>query len=116
MNGFRLKYEYTVCLKNRELKKLADLMVTPSIINHNGNRSEPTSGETTSLMGFDVHATIESGNNCEKQIRYQEMLASMLQDQWDWIKDNSHVRTIDDDNGLEALKMAEHAKTVAKNF
>ena len=102
--------------KNRELKKLTDLMVTPSIINHNEKRTEPTSGETMSLMGCDVYATIESGNNGEKQIRYQEMLTSMLQDQWAWIKDKRHERTIDDDNGLEALKMAEHAKEVAQNF
>jgi len=40
----------------------------------------------------------------------------MLKDQWDWIKDNGHVRVIDANNAIEALGMAEHAKAVAQNF
>jgi len=92
------------------------LVITPSITNHSENRTETTDGETLSLAGYDFHATIESGNDCEKQTRYQEMLKAMLEDQWRWIKDNGHARTIDDNNAIAALQMAEHAKAVAQNF
>jgi len=101
-------------IKKNDLKKLSDLMADCSIINHNENETIRTR-EKISLIGYD-HITIESGNSCEKQIRYQEMLTAMLEDQWAWIRDSSNVRIINDHNAVNALQMAEHAKAQAQNF
>jgi len=65
---------------------------------------------------FDSHATIEYGSDTEKQHRYQQMLTAMLRDQWAWIKNNKHVRIIDDDNAVESIRVAEHAKEIAQKL
>ena len=41
---------------------------------------------------FDVHVTIEYGNVADKQNRYQQMVSAMITDQWNWIKDHTHMR------------------------
>lgn len=67
-------------------------------------------------INFDSHATIEYGSDTEKQDRYQQMLTAMLRDQWAWIKNNEHVRIIDDDNAVESIRVAEHAKEIAQKL
>lgn len=51
-----------------------------------------------------------------KQSLYQQMLTDMLTDQWRWIMNNDHVRIIDDNNAVESMKMAEHAKEIAQKL
>lgn len=65
---------------------------------------------------FDEHVTIESGKNSDKQKRYQQMLSAMITDQWCWIKDHKHVRTIDETNAVQSLQLAEQATKTAKNL
>jgi len=43
------------------------------------------------------------------------MLTAMLSDQWNWIKDRSHIRVIDDDNAVQSLRVAEEATAISKN-
>jgi hypothetical protein len=59
---------------------------------------------------------MEHGNSAEKQNRYQQLLISMIKDQWNWLLDNSVVRVIDDNNAVDSLRMAETAKNTAKQF
>jgi hypothetical protein len=65
---------------------------------------------------FYRHVTVEYGNNADKQNRYQQLLISMIKDQWNWILDNSVVRVIDDSNAIESLRMAETATNTAMQF
>jgi predicted dehydrogenase len=102
-------------LKNSDLKTLSDLLVGASITSHKRNQTGKTAVDIASRIGYD-YITIESGKSCEKQPRYQEILTAMLEDQWEWIRDNNHVRTIDANNAIEALTMADHAKALAQNF
>lgn len=44
------------------------------------------------------------------------MLTDMLQDQWSWIRNNDHIRIIDDKNAVESIRMAEHAKEIAQKL
>lgn len=65
---------------------------------------------------FDKEITLECGNNEDKQKRYEQLLISMLTDQWCWIKDHNHKRIIDGSNAVESLRMAEQATKIASNF
>jgi hypothetical protein len=40
-------------------------------------------------------------------------MMTMLTDQWNWIKDRGHKRTIDESNAVESLRMAEQATRIA---
>lgn len=60
-------------------------------------------------IDFDHFVTLEQGNSADKQNRYEQLLVSMIKDQWRWIKDNSVIRVIDDNNAVESLRMAETA-------
>jgi hypothetical protein len=42
------------------------------------------------------------------------MLTDMITDQWNWIKDHTHIRVIDDDNAVQSLKIAEDVTTISK--
>jgi predicted dehydrogenase len=62
---------------------------------------------------FTEHVTIEYGNAADKQSRYEQLLADMLNDQWSWIRDKNHQRIIDASNAIQSLKMAEAASQQA---
>ncbi len=60
-------------------------------------------------IDFDSLITMVSGDIADKMVRYEQLVVSMMEDQWNWIKDPSHVRKIDDTNAVESLRMAEEA-------
>jgi predicted dehydrogenase len=65
-------------------------------------------------IDFDQHITLEYENGAGKQELYQQMLTDMITDQWNWIKDHTHIRVIDDDNAVQSLKIAEDATAISK--
>ena len=67
-------------------------------------------------INFDQEVTVEYGSAEEKQNRYSQLLVAMLADQWNWIKDHNHKRTIDGSNAVESLRMAEKATEMAQKF
>lgn len=60
-------------------------------------------------VGFDRLISLEYGNSAEKKDRYEQLLISMINDQWNWILDNSLSRIIDETNAVESLRIAEEA-------
>lgn len=120
-------------LKKEQLKKLRNELPGCSIVEHSGqvsgsdyacstmehNASQPENlkarGRFKDLV-FDKLITLEYGNIADKQYRYEHLLVSMIKDQWDWIRDNSVVRIIDDSNAVESLHMAETATNTAKHY
>jgi len=65
---------------------------------------------------FDHILTLEYGNITDKQSRYEQLLISMIKDQWRWILDHSVLRVIDENNAVESLRMAETATKTAKHY
>ena len=65
---------------------------------------------------FNRIITLEFGNISEKQNRYELLLISMIQEQWNWILDNSIIRINDDTNAVESLRIAETATKMAKYY
>ena len=63
-----------------------------------------------------MHVTIKYGNNADKQNHYQQMVSAMITDQWNWIKNHKHVRTIDETNAVESLRIAEEATQTATKY
>jgi predicted dehydrogenase len=59
---------------------------------------------------YDLLVTVTSGDIADKMDRYEQLVISMLRDQWAWIKDSSHRRLIDDTNAVESLRVAEQAR------
>ena len=50
---------------------------------------------------------LDTGNETQKQILYQELVTSMFKDQMAWINDVNHVRKINQDNAVNSLEIAE---------
>ena len=67
-------------------------------------------------INFDKEITLECGNVADKQSRYSQLLISMLSDQWNWIRDRDHKRTIDETNAVESLRMAEQATKISLKY
>jgi len=62
---------------------------------------------------YDDLVTIHYHNRKDKETLYQQLLTDMLLDQWQWIRDRSHARVIDDSNAVESLRVAVEAKEKA---
>ena len=101
-------------LTTTQIKRLNELMNELSVTERTTNPGNKNVKGRFSDITFDEHITIEFGNENLKQDRYQELLVSMLADQWDWIKDRDHQRVIDDNNAVESLRIAEKATAVAR--
>lgn len=65
-------------------------------------------------IAYDALMTITSGDIKDKMDRYEQLVISMLEDQWAWIRDPSHPRKIDDTNAVESLRIAEEATWQSK--
>ena len=65
---------------------------------------------------YDQLITFTSGDIADKMARYEELVISMLKDQWAWIKDKSHQRQIDETNAVESLRIAETATIEAVKY
>jgi predicted dehydrogenase len=104
-------------LQKKQLEKLKKMMPDCVII-QNGklpDESQKVRGRFHDL-DFDRHVNLEFGNRADKQNRYQQLLISMIKDQWNWILDNSVVRVIDASNAVDSLRMAETARDTAQQF
>ena len=102
--------------ENAPLKKLQKLINGFSISYHTHNGIDKNVKGRFTDIHFDDHITIEYGNISEKQNRYWQILTAMMQDQWSWIKDHTHVRVIDDNNAVESLRVAEAATLMSQKF
>ncbi|MEP6645603.1 MAG: Gfo/Idh/MocA family oxidoreductase [Saprospiraceae bacterium] len=85
------------------------MIVYHSDINHKDQRAK---GKFRDIL-FNSLITMNSGDIRNKMIRYEQLVTSMLEDQWAWIQDRTHVRKIDDTNAVESLRMAEIATKMA---
>ncbi len=103
-------------MKTKELEKLQEMLGTVSVVHHNKRQPNQKVRGRFSEIIFDDHVTVECGNVLEKQNRYQEMLAAMIVDQWNWIRDQKHIRVIDSNNAVRSLEMAEQATRIAQKF
>ena len=104
-------------LLKKQLERLNELLVNFSIIHHNHSQSkdQKVRGRFRDIV-FDDHVTIEYESELGKEERYQQMLTTMIVDQWYWIKDHNHIRVIDETNAIESLRTAVEADVIAQNF
>jgi predicted dehydrogenase len=104
-------------LQKEQLEKL-EKMMPDCLITQNGivqAENQKVRGRFHDL-DFDRHVNLEFGNSADKQNRYQQLLVSMIKDQWNWILDDSVVRVIDASNAVDSLRMAETARNTAQQF
>ncbi|MEP6795843.1 MAG: gfo/Idh/MocA family oxidoreductase, partial [Saprospiraceae bacterium] len=96
-------------LKTPQIDKLKSLFPACKIEFHSDDLSNKKVRGKFMDIDFNSLITMESGDIADKMVRYEQLVISMLEDQWNWIKDRSHVRKIDDTNAVESLRMAEEA-------
>ena len=65
-------------------------------------------------IAYNSLVTITAGDIADKMDRYEQLVISMISDQWAWILDAKHKRCIDDTNAVESLRIAEEATNMAK--
>lgn len=104
-------------VQKEQLLRLKKLMPDCSI---NPNKKSPVKrqkvrGRFRDLV-FDHQVNLEYGNCADKEKRYQQLLISMIKDQWNWILDNSVVRVINESNAVDSLRLAETARNCAGHF
>jgi predicted dehydrogenase len=67
-------------------------------------------------IAFDHLITLEYGRDSDKMRIYEQLLQSLIRNQWDWILDNSVDRAVDGQNAVESLRIAELAATLARSY
>ncbi|MBP7238850.1 MAG: Gfo/Idh/MocA family oxidoreductase [Saprospiraceae bacterium] len=67
-------------------------------------------------IAYNALVTITAGDITDKMERYEQLVISMISDQWAWIRDHTHTRVIDDTNAVESLRIAEEATNKASRF
>lgn len=103
-------------VQDEQLNFLEEMIGESSIIYRNQKTSNQKVKGRFVEINFDKEITLECGNVAEKQNRYGQLLINMLTDQWNWIKNHNHKRTIDESNAVESLRMAEQATKIAQKF
>jgi predicted dehydrogenase len=112
-----VKMKLHALIKDADFQVIKDLLPNSKIV-YNGEgqtKNKVVKGRFVEI-NFDLEVTVEYGNAEEKQNRYSQLLIAMLADQWNWIKDRNHKRTIDGINAVESLYMAEKATGMAQKF
>lgn len=104
-------------IKDEQLEYLKEIIGECEVVFHGGAqmKKQKVKGRFNEIH-FDKEITLESGNVEKKQKQYEQLLISMLTDQWNWIKDHKHGRVIDDSNAIESLRTAVNAKEMAQKF
>lgn len=82
---------------------------------HGGGGAHQVKGKFRDIQ-YDALMTITAGDIADKMERYDQLVTSMLTDQWVWIKDRSHSRVIDDTNAVESVRIAEEASIHASKY
>lgn len=96
-------------LKTKQIDNLKSLFPGCTIEFHSEDSSNKKAKGKFRDIDYDSLITLKSGDIADKMGRYEQLVTSMLEDQWNWIKDPAHVRKIDDKNAVESLRMAEEA-------
>jgi predicted dehydrogenase len=95
-------------LQDDHLQKLTSIFPENSIEVQSTSFPKKVKGKFKEIQ-YDSLITMESGHISIKMDRYEQLVTSMLQDQWNWIRDRTYKRKIDDTNAVESLRMAEEA-------
>lgn len=110
-----LKLKLHGLLKKNRLKRLKEIIGSAIIIERREcGKEENLPGGKYSGLGFEDQITLEYENDLGKQLLYQELLALMITDQYNWIHNHAHIRVVDDNNAVQSLKIADHANRMAK--
>ena len=103
-------------IKNEKLKYLKEIIGKSEIIYiGKTTKNQKVKGRFIEI-NFDKEIMLEYEDAKGKQNRYQQLLISMLMDQWNWIKDQNHKRIITESNAVESLRVAEQATKIAQIF
>lgn len=99
-----------------QFSKISQLFPTANIEIHGGpGPNQQVKGKFKDIS-YDALMTVTAGDIADKMERYEQLVISMLEDQWSWIRDKSHRRVIDDTNAVESLRVAEEATIRASKY
>jgi predicted dehydrogenase len=112
-----VKIKLHALLQKGQLKRLQEIIGECTIINDEEfqTKNKKPAGRFNEMI-FENYITLESENISGKQTLYQQMLTGMITDQYNWIKDRSHISVINSSNAIQSLKIAEGAEMMAQNF
>ncbi len=104
-------------IKDEQLEYLKEIIGECKVLFHGDaqTKNKKVKGRFNQI-DFDKEITLETGNVENKQKQYEQLLISMLTDQWNWLKDYKHRRVIDDTNAIESLRTAVDATEMAQKF
>jgi predicted dehydrogenase len=105
-----VKIKINALLSKKQRIDLENSLEGCSLVKHSQPEQETqkTTGNFKEI-NYDEYVTIEQGDISTKMTIYEELVISMITDQWNWIKDKSHTRVISEVNAIESLRIAEEA-------
>lgn len=101
-------------LKNEILDDLQTLFPGGTIYHHSVSGHPLQAKGKFRDISFDTLITMEAGDSADKMQMYEQLVISMIKDQWTWIMDHGHKRIIDHTNAIESLRIAENATIMAR--
>ena len=99
-------------LTSGQIKDIKQLLPDATIEIHSENAGQTVRGKFRDIT-YDALVTVTYGDIADKMDRYEQLVISMIKDQWNWILDRDHRRVIDDTNAVESLRVAEEATLLA---
>jgi len=64
-------------------------------------------------ISYQYKISLDTGDEVQKMTLYADLVTSMFMDQIHWIRDQHHIRVINEDNAVESLEMAVRAEVMA---
>ena len=98
-----------------QFSKISELFPTAHIEVHGTGDGQHVKGKFRDIQ-YDALMTVTAGDIADKMERYDQLVTSMLTDQWAWIQDPSHSRVIDDTNAVDSVRIAEEASLRASKY
>ena len=113
----KLKLDFRGCAIVTHDTGQADHIPSRSLSVNNTSATEAHSAKGRfKNISFDRFITMEYGDDSDKMQIYEQLLKSMIKNQWDWILDNSVGRLVDGRNAVESLRIAALSTTLAKCY
>jgi predicted dehydrogenase len=111
-----IKLKLTGLLDEKSEHEFKEMMMNYLPFSYEKHDQQSKNGNQHSLSEPVQKIEAVYNDKLDKQQRYREMLKKMMEDQLNWIRDNTHERKINQMNAVQSLVIAEQATMISRLF